>query len=44
MGKMNQILSNIKPLDKEAMAQARKRQDNLTKPQGSLGQMESLSV
>ena len=44
MEKMNPILADIKPLDKEAMAEALKRQDDLTKPQGSLGQLESLSV
>ncbi len=45
---MPEILSNvikrIKPLDKEAMAEARARQDTLTKPQGSLGMLEELSV
>jgi len=44
MEKMNQTLAEIKPLDQKAMAGVRKRQDNLTKPQGSLGQLESLSV
>ncbi len=34
----------IKPLDEKAMAQARARQDILTKPQGSLGRLEELSV
>jgi len=34
----------IRPLDKEAMAQARARQDQLTKPQGSLGRLEELSI
>ena len=34
----------IRPLDEEAMAQARARQDRLTKPQGSLGRLEELSV
>jgi nicotinate-nucleotide--dimethylbenzimidazole phosphoribosyltransferase len=45
---MSELLSNtiklIKPLDKEAMAKARSRQDVLTKPQGSLGRLEELSV
>jgi len=45
---MSQLLSNIigmiRPLDKEAMAQAQARQDRLTKPQGSLGRLEELSV
>ena len=44
MKKMDDILADIKSLNKEAMAEARKRQDTLTKPQGSLGQLESLSV
>jgi nicotinate-nucleotide--dimethylbenzimidazole phosphoribosyltransferase len=44
MEKMNLILADIRPLDKEAMAEALKRQNDLTKPQGSLGQLESLSV
>jgi len=45
---MTKLLSNtiemIKPLDKKAMAEARARQDILTKPQGSLGRLEELSV
>lgn len=44
MEKINQIISSIKPLDGRAMEEARMRQDNLTKPQGSLGQLESLSI
>ena len=44
MEKMNHILADIKPLNQEVMAEALKRQDDLTKPQGSLGQMESLSI
>ncbi len=45
---MSQLLSDtikmIKPRDKEAMAQARARQDTLTKPPGSLGRLEELSI
>ena len=45
---MSELLSNtiemIKPLDKEAMAEAQARQNMLTKPQGSLGRLEELSV
>ncbi|MBI2174828.1 MAG: nicotinate-nucleotide--dimethylbenzimidazole phosphoribosyltransferase [Chloroflexi bacterium] len=37
-------ISLIKPLDAEAMAKARARQDILTKPQGSLGRLEELSI
>ncbi len=45
---MTELLSNIvemiKPLDREAMVTARSRQDVLTKPQGSLGRLEELSI
>jgi len=45
---MSELISNtiesIKPLDKEAMAKARAKQDTLTKPPGSLGRLEELSV
>ena len=45
---MSELLSNIirmiSPLDEKAMAQARARQDTLTKPQGSLGRLEELSI
>ncbi len=45
---MPELLSNtikmIKPLDREAMDGARSRQDTLTKPQGSLGRLEELSI
>jgi len=45
---MNDLISNtiemIRPLDEEAMAEARARQDLLTKPRGSLGRLEDLSV
>ena len=44
MDKINQVTRNIKPLDEKAMSEARARQDCLTKPQGSLGQLESLSI
>jgi len=44
MDKISNTIERIKPLDEEAMAGARMRQDNLTKPQGSLGQLESLSI
>jgi nicotinate-nucleotide--dimethylbenzimidazole phosphoribosyltransferase len=37
-------LQEIKPLDQEAMAAARARQDELTKPRGSLGRLEELSI
>jgi nicotinate-nucleotide--dimethylbenzimidazole phosphoribosyltransferase len=39
-----EILGAIEPLNLEAMEAARRRQDTLTKPQGSLGQLEELSI
>jgi nicotinate-nucleotide--dimethylbenzimidazole phosphoribosyltransferase len=41
---LEQIVSQIQPLDEEAAAAARARQDTLTKPPGSLGRLEELSV
>lgn len=45
---MSTLLSNtiarIAPLDENAMAAARARQDELTKPRGALGRLESLSL
>jgi nicotinate-nucleotide--dimethylbenzimidazole phosphoribosyltransferase len=38
------IISRIQPLDQNAMASALARQDMLTKPQGSLGRLEKLSI
>jgi nicotinate-nucleotide--dimethylbenzimidazole phosphoribosyltransferase len=38
------IISRITPLDRDAMQAARLRQDALTKPQGSLGRLEELSI
>jgi nicotinate-nucleotide--dimethylbenzimidazole phosphoribosyltransferase len=37
-------IQNIKPLDNNAMSLARSRQDTLTKPAGSLGRLEELSI
>jgi len=42
--KMRETIASIKALDENAMAEARRRQDDLTKPQGSLGHLESLSI
>lgn len=42
--KLDEIIARISPLDQEAMNAARQRQDMLTKPQGSLGRLESLSI
>jgi nicotinate-nucleotide--dimethylbenzimidazole phosphoribosyltransferase len=41
---LERALREIKPLDKKAMAAARARQDTLTKPLGSLGRLEELSI
>jgi len=41
---LDRILKAIKPLDSPAMAVARQRQDSLTKPHGSLGKLEELSI
>lgn len=38
------LISQITPLDKEAMEKARQRQAELAKPPGSLGRLEELSV
>jgi len=38
------VIEMIKPLDEETMAEARARQDMLTKPRGSLGRLEELSI
>jgi nicotinate-nucleotide--dimethylbenzimidazole phosphoribosyltransferase len=38
------VLKAIKPMDNPSMETARARQDTLTKPQGSLGKMEDLSI
>ncbi len=37
-------ITKIQPLDESAMQAARQRQDRLTKPKGSLGKLEALSV
>ena len=41
---ITEICARIPPLDEAAMAAAQARQDILTKPQGSLGRLEALSV
>jgi len=43
-GLLSNIIEMIKPVDRQAMAEARLRQDILTKPQGSLGRLEELSI
>ena len=44
MNKLSQTIAAIKPLDEAAIERARQRQDQLTKPQGSLGVLEQLSL
>ncbi len=44
MKTLEQTLREIKPVDEKAMAAARARQDTLTKPLGSLGRLEELSI
>ena len=41
---LSKVVEMIKPLDERAMAEAQARQNLLTKPQGSLGRLEELSV
>jgi nicotinate-nucleotide--dimethylbenzimidazole phosphoribosyltransferase len=41
---LSKTIANIKPLDKVSMAKAKARQDILTKPTGSLGRLEQLSI
>ncbi len=43
-GLLSDTIKMIGTLDEKAMAEARARQDMLTKPQGSLGRLEELSV
>ena len=41
---IDRTIKEIAPLDEAAMAAARARQDQLTKPPGSLGRLEELSI
>ncbi len=41
---LSKTIAMIGPVDREAMAKAQARQDTLTKPQGSLGRLEELSI
>jgi nicotinate-nucleotide--dimethylbenzimidazole phosphoribosyltransferase len=41
---LDAAIAAIAPLDTVALAAARQRQDSLTKPQGSLGQLEAVSI
>ncbi len=42
--KLQNLISKIRPLDEAAMESARARQADLTKPPGSLGRLEALSI
>jgi nicotinate-nucleotide--dimethylbenzimidazole phosphoribosyltransferase len=44
MDLLSRTIEKIKPLDEAAMAAARERQDTLTKPPGSLGRLEEISI
>ena len=42
--KLGEVIEQIQPLDEASMTSARARQDMLTKPRGSLGRLEELSI
>ena len=44
MENLTRTIEMITPLDEEAMAKAQAKQDTLTKPPGSLGRLEELSI
>src|SRR6185436_15194941 len=44
MMQIEEIIKQIQPLDEAAMQAARERQNQLTKPPGSLGRLEELSI
>ena len=39
-----EVIAAIRPLDRVAMTAARERQDKMTKPRGSLGELEDVSI
>ncbi|MBI1794466.1 MAG: nicotinate-nucleotide--dimethylbenzimidazole phosphoribosyltransferase [Chloroflexi bacterium] len=41
---LDEVIEQIQPLDQSAMQAARERQNMLTKPRGSLGRLEELSI
>ncbi len=43
-GVIAEVIASVGPLDKEAMEEAQRRMDRLTKPPGSLGRLEELAV
>jgi len=44
MSLLSETIAKIQPLDEGAMQAARDRQNQLTKPQGSLGRLEEISI
>lgn len=44
MQPIDDIIANISPLNAESMQQARERQQQLTKPPGSLGRLEDIAI
>jgi len=44
LANLEETIARIRPLDTAAMAAARARQNELTKPQGSLGRLEELAI
>jgi len=44
VGLLEETLGSIKPLDEKAMEMAKERQDQLTKPAGSLGVLEDIAI
>ena len=44
MRNLEEYLNRVRPLDRDAMEQARQRQAQLAKPPGSLGRLEALSI
>ncbi|MBI5301252.1 MAG: nicotinate-nucleotide--dimethylbenzimidazole phosphoribosyltransferase [Chloroflexi bacterium] len=44
MNFLNETIAQIQPLDANALNAARARQDQLTKPQGAMGRLETLSI
>jgi len=43
MGKIEQVISRIKPLDSSLMNETQRKLDSLTKPRGSLGRLEEFA-
>jgi nicotinate-nucleotide--dimethylbenzimidazole phosphoribosyltransferase len=42
--RLQQVIARVAPLNQAAQAEARRRQDQLTKPPGSLGRLERLAI